>query len=302
MELRQLEYFMKVCEELHFTRAAEKLNITQPSLSQQIGLLEHEVGTLLFDRVGKKIVLTEAGRILREHGYRVFHELTQARAAIGELQGLGRGRLTIGALLTSVQYLLPPTVIPFHRAYPKIEISVLGLRTGDIYEGLLRNELDLGIVFYPMEHPELENVLLCEEELVLAVPADSRWAEGEAAEMRMLKEAPSVLLPGSYRLRQLIDGECAAHGFRPKPVMELTTLESLLHMVAQGIGVTVLPLPYLLDAGHPNIRVLPFRERPTRRIGIAYRRNKHLCAASRTFIGKLTEAAQQQGEARSGLA
>ena len=98
MELKQLEYFMAVCEELHFTRAAEKLGIAQPWLSQQIRLLEHEVGTPLFDRVGKKTVMTEAGKTLQRYCYNVFHELAQARAALGELQGLSRGTLKIGEI------------------------------------------------------------------------------------------------------------------------------------------------------------------------------------------------------------
>jgi len=118
VELKQLEYFMTLSQELHFTRAAEKLSITQPSLSQQIRLLEHEIGMPLFDRVGKKTMLTEAGRALLHHGYNVFHELSQARAVISELQALKRGTLKIGALLTVVNYLLPPTVMRFHNSYP----------------------------------------------------------------------------------------------------------------------------------------------------------------------------------------
>jgi len=86
MELKQLEYFMAVCKELHFTRAAEKLGIAQPSLSQQIRLIEHEIGTPLFDRLGKKIAITEAGKILQQYSYNVFHELLQAQSAISELQ------------------------------------------------------------------------------------------------------------------------------------------------------------------------------------------------------------------------
>src|SRR5690625_7225404 len=90
MELKQLEYFMILCEELNFTRAAERIGIAQPSLSQQIRLLEHEVGTPLFDRVKKKNFITEAGKALLHHSYNVFHELSQARAAISELEGLER--------------------------------------------------------------------------------------------------------------------------------------------------------------------------------------------------------------------
>lgn len=241
MELKQLEYFMTLSQELHFTRAAEKLGITQPSLSQQIRMLEHEVGMPLFDRVGKKTLLTEAGRALLHHGYNVFHELSQARAVISELQGLKRGTLKIGALLTVVNYLLPPTVMGFHNSYPNVELSVLGLRTGDIYNGLLQNELDLGIVFLPMEHEDLEAIPLYKEYLALAVSVDHPMAQTPFVTLDILKDTPSVLLPNTYFLRQVINEHCRSLAFTPQPVLEMTTMESIITMVGKGVGVTVLP-------------------------------------------------------------
>ncbi|MFD3259816.1 LysR substrate-binding domain-containing protein [Paenibacillus lentus] len=288
MELRQLEYFMAVCHELHFTRAAEKLGIAQPSLSQQIRLLEHEIGTPLFDRIGKKTVITEAGKTLLHHSYNVFHELSQARAAISEIQGLKRGSLKIGALLTVVNYLLPPTVIGFHRSYPNVELSVLGLRTGDIYNGLLQNELDLGIVYLPMEHDDLETIPLYKENLALALPADHPLTQESFVTLDILKETPSVLLPSTYFLRQLINEQCRALAFAPQPIMEMTTMESIINMVAQGLGVTILPKGYLDYISHPHIRTIPIQNPvPTTQIGVVYRKNKYLCAASRVFMEQL---------------
>ncbi|TMV48296.1 LysR family transcriptional regulator [Paenibacillus mesophilus] len=288
MELKQLEYFIAVCRELHFTRAAEKLGIAQPSLSQQIRLLEHEIGTPLFDRVGKKTVMTEAGRALLHHSYNVFHELSQARAVISELQGLKRGTLKIGALLTVVNYLLPPTVIGFHRSYPNVELSILGLRTGDIFDGLLQNELDLGIALLPMEHDDLVSIPLHEENLALAAPVDHPFADRPHVSLDVLKETPSVLLPVTYSMRRLIDEHCRAHGFAPRPVMEMTTMESIVNMVGKGVGVTVLPKAYLDYIDNPNIRTVPIQNPSiTTQIGLVYRKNKHLCAASRVFMEQL---------------
>ncbi|OCT15899.1 LysR family transcriptional regulator [Paenibacillus pectinilyticus] len=291
MELKQLEYFMAVCRELHFTRAAEKLGIAQPSLSQQIRLLEHEIGTPLFDRIGKRTVITEAGRTLQHHGFNVFHELSQARAAISELQGLQRGTLKIGALLTVVNYLLPPTVIEFHRTYPNVELSVLGLRTGDIYEGLLQNELDLGIVYMPMMHDDLETIPLYTDSLILAAPIDHPLAMEPYVSLAILKETPSVLLPSSYFIRQFLNEKCRELDFTVHPVMEMTTLESIIQMVRKGVGVTVLPKAYLDYIDHPHIRAIPIHDPVlTTQIGIVYRKNKYLCAASRVFMEQLVSA------------
>ena len=288
MELRQLEYFMAVCQELHFTRAAEKLGIAQPSLSQQIRLLEHEIGTPLFDRIGKKTMMTEAGRTLLHHSYNVFHELSQAKAAISEIQGLERGTLKIGALLTVVNYLLPPTVIGFHRSYPNVELSILGLRTGDIYDGLLQNELDLGIVFLPMKHDELESIPLYKENLALAAPVDHPIAEQPFVTLDILKEVPSILLPSTYFMRQLINEKCRSFEFAPRPVMEMTTMESIINMVSKGVGVTILPKAYLDYIDNKQIRMIPIQDPVlTTQISVVYRKNKYLCAASRVFMEQL---------------
>lgn len=288
MELKQLEYFVAVCRELHFTRAAEKLGIAQPSLSQQIRLLEHEIGTPLFDRVGKRILITEAGKALLHHGYKVFHELSQARAAISEILGIQRGTLKIGALLTVVNYLLPPTVIEFHRRYPSLELSILGLRTGDIYDRLLQNELDLGIVYLQEEHHDLEAIPLYHENLALAAPADHPIAKEPFIRLDQIKETPSVLLPSTYYLRQLINEKCRSLEFAPQPVMEMTTMESIIHMVSKGVGVTILPKGYLDFIDNKQIRTIPIQQPAlTIQISVVYRKNKHLCAASRVFLEQL---------------
>lgn len=289
MELRQLEYFIAVCEELHFTRAAENLGIAQSSLSQQISLLEHEMGTLLFDRIGKRIALTDAGRTLLHHAYRIFNELSQAQASILELQGLQRGRLKIGALLTVSNYLLPPSVIAFHKRYPGIELSVLGLRTGDIFTKLLQNELDLGIVYLPMEHPDIETIALRQEQLVLAFAIDHPMSKQASASLEVLAETASILLPNTYFLRQLLNEQCLQYNFKLQPTMELTTMESITTMVRKGAGVTVLPKAYLDFAQDPFVSFVPIHPKLTTQIGIAYRKNKNLCAASKAFINQLIE-------------
>lgn len=288
MELKQLEYFIVLCQELHFTRAAEKLGIAQPSLSQQIRLLEHEVGMPLFERIGKKNILTDAGKTLLHHSYNVFHEISQAHAAISELQGLERGSLKIGSLLTVVNYLLPPTVLKFHNAYPNVELSVQGLRTGDIYEGLLQNELDLGIVFLPIEHADLEAIPLYKEDLAFAAPNDHIITNEASVSLQVLKETSSILLPETYFLRQVINEQCRLLDFAPKPALEMTTMDSIIQMVSKGIGVTILPKAYLDYIDNPQIKTIPIQDPViTTQIGIVYRKNKHLCAASRVFMEQL---------------
>ncbi|HHB2650310.1 TPA: LysR family transcriptional regulator [Bacillus cereus] len=288
IELRQLEYFLAVSKELHFTKAAEKLNISQPSLSQQIRSLEHEVGMPLFDRIGKKISLTEAGRILLLHSKTIFHEIEQARSAIQDLNGLQQGSLTIGSLLTVVNYLLPPAILNFNNLYPNIKLSVLGLRTGDIREKLLQNELDIGITFLPVQDKEIISTPLYKSELIIVVPTGHQLAEHNHVSIAELQNYPLILLPKNFFLTELITSHCQKFNFKPKPILEISTMESLIQMVSKGMGITVLPKPYIDFLQNKNIQAIKIENpTPTIEIGLVYRKDKYMCAATREFIKQL---------------
>lgn len=290
MELRQLEYFYAVCQELHFTRAAEKVGISQPSLSQQIRLLEHEIGTPLFDRIGKKTDLTESGKLLLKYTRNIFSELEQAKTSINELNGLQRGTISIGTVLTVENYLIPPTLLNFHRLYPAIKISVLGLRTGDIKKNLLENRLDFGIVFLPMKGEELETISLYTEEMAFAVPIGHPLEKQDILGLEALQTTPSILLPENYFIRQLINKACKDLDFVPEPVFEITTMESLINMVVEGVGITILPKPYLEYLNHHNLKIIPIiNSNLSREIGIVYRKDKYLSAATHIFINNLKD-------------
>ncbi|TXF67789.1 LysR family transcriptional regulator [Bacillus subtilis] len=290
MELKQLEYFYAVCQELHFTRAAEKVGISQPSLSQQIKLLEHEIGTPLFDRIGKKTALTESGKLLLQYTRKIFYEVEQAKTSIDELNGLQRGTILVGTLLTVEDYLITPTLLSFHQKYPGVKVSVFGLRTGDIHKQLIENKLDLGIVFLPMKGDELESISLSTEEMAFAVPEGHPLENQDVLDVEVLKTTPSILLPQQYFIRNLIDEACKDLGFLPKPIFEITTMQSLINMVMKGVGVTILPKPYLEYLNHPHIRIIPIlKSNLSREIGVVYRKDKYLSAATHAFISALKE-------------
>jgi DNA-binding transcriptional LysR family regulator len=290
MELRQLEYFVEVCKELNFTRASEKLNVSQPSLSQQIKSLEGELGTPLFDRIGKKIAITEAGHILLAHCYRVFHELDQAKAALNDLNGLMRGELSVGSVLTEEMTLLPSIIMKFKQLYPSIKLSVEGLRSEDIRKRLLENELDLGIVFLPVETEEFETLPLFTETLSLVVPKTHRLAEEEEVDFAELDHEDMILFPEDFYIRQLIDGYSEKGGISMRPVLEMTTMESIVEMVAKGLGAVILPSTYVDSLKNESIQQLKLKNPVLDTIiGIAYRKDKFVCAATKAFISLLKE-------------
>lgn len=285
MEHRLLDYFLAVAEELHFTKAADKLGITQPTLSHQIRLLEHEVGTPLFHRSGKRIHLTQPGMILMEHARRVIHELEQARFEIGELAGLKRGRLRIGC---SGNHLITEALISFHRQHPGIDLNVIELATDETHDGLLGNRLDLGVVFLPLEDEQLVSLPLYDEELALIVSKHHPLAGNVSVQLTKLADLPLVLFQSKFLVRQIIDAACAAQGLILKPVMELSTMESQVQMVGHNVGGTVLPLSYARTLRNPDIAVISFAEPvPRKKVGLVYRKNMYLDHTIQAFITHL---------------
>ncbi|MEC0179980.1 LysR substrate-binding domain-containing protein [Paenibacillus peoriae] len=286
MEHRLLTYFLMVCEELHFTRAAERLSISQPTLSHQIQLLEHQLGMPLFTRIGKKVYLSEAGHILRSHALNAFHELDQARAAIEELRGMKRGCLRIGC---AGNHLLLPAIAAFHRQYPEIELSVQELATEEVKKELLTNRIDLGIVYLPLDHEQLESIELFEDELQLVVAAGHPLAGADAVPLAELQAHPFAMLQPKFLVRQFFDQYCEHAGFHAKPILELSTLESLLQIAITGVGAAVLPRSYLQTVNQPAITKIRLRDpAPTRKIGLVYRKTSYLSTAMKTFITQIT--------------
>src|SRR5699024_10347042 len=160
----------------------------------------------------------------------------------------------------------------------------------------------LGIAFIPIIDEDLESIPLFTEELSLAVPLGHPFAKRKEVEMKELKDTQTILLPESYFLRKLIDTYCLDIGLTLKPTLEMTTMESLTHMVAEGIGVTILPSPYL-DSLKNNqiIKVNLVNPTPQREIGFIYRKEKFMCQATKSFISQVTDACNSVVETSKAL-
>ena len=175
--MRQLEVFLAVAKAGSFRRAADRLHLSQPALSQHVGELERGLGARLFDRRGRTVTLTEAGRILEDHALRLFATLAGAREAIAELDGVGRGTLVIGASTTPGIYLMPALMGEFERAYPGISVDLRIANSRVIEEQIRANDLDLGVV--GAHGPRAGEKCLAAkllDELVLIVPPTHPWA------------------------------------------------------------------------------------------------------------------------------
>jgi DNA-binding transcriptional LysR family regulator len=236
--LRQFEVFLAVARAGSFRGAAEVLHLSQPALSQHVAELERELGARVFDRLGRRIALTEAGRILEDHALRVFATLSSARETVAELAGLKRGSLLIGASTTPGIYVLPHLAARFQNQYPGITLRVRIANSAHIEEQIRANELDLGVVgghgFRPGEECLAKGM---SDELVLIVPRGHRWSRRREISSDLLGTERLLIREEGSASRQVTERALQHLGARIGVTMELGHTEAIKQAVMAGLGV-----------------------------------------------------------------
>jgi LysR family cyn operon transcriptional activator len=293
MELRQLRYLAAIVQEANFTRAAEKVFVSQSALSQQIQALEQAVGTVLIDRSKRGVRLTAAGEILYYHAQRIFTELEQATTAINELQGLQRGALQIGVVQTVNDYLMPLLASAFAEQYAQIKLVVDELPAAAVETGLEQGKLQVGLAFLPSANQSLSTLPLLDERLVLVVRDDHALAQQKEIKVACLDQLPMVMLSNTFCTRRLWEESARMTHVQPRIVMEMNTVSSILGVVENSGLATVLPELTLLRKRFSRLVGIHLTEpHLSRQVGLMWHRDNFMCSASRVFLEmtqKLTE-------------
>ncbi|MFH7600515.1 LysR family transcriptional regulator [Streptomyces racemochromogenes] len=274
MQFQQLVYFVAVAETRHFTRAAEREHVAQPSLSQQIKALERELGAELFSRARGNIALTDAGEALLPLARRILADADTARLEVQELLQLRRGRVRLGATPSVCTGMLPGVLRAFHTAHPGIELLIEEGGSLDLVRELARGVLDLALIVLPLppSAPPLTTVELLTEDLVVVSSRDLP-PPGGGGELGIadLREEPMVMFRHGYDLRDLTVGACRAAGFEPVFTVEGGEMDAVLGFVRAGLGVAVVP-EMVVEHGGPGLRATPLAGSPLRRtIALAHR-------------------------------
>ncbi|GAB2494119.1 LysR substrate-binding domain-containing protein [Streptosporangium sandarakinum] len=240
MELRQLEYFVAVAEERSFTRAAERVHISQSGVSAQIRRLERELGAELFDRSARVATLTVAGKAALEHARAALAAAGAAGRAVGEVTGLVRGRLTAGMVVGCTVTPLFEALAAFHRAHPGVEISLLEDGSDRLVEGVRTGALDLALAGTAALPEGLETLTVVGERLVAAVPADHALAGRPRTTLAELCAHPLVCMPPGTGVRTVFDRACAARGLEPAVTLQASAPDAIADLAARGLAVAVL--------------------------------------------------------------
>ncbi|MGO0070524.1 LysR substrate-binding domain-containing protein [Pseudomonas aeruginosa] len=249
MELRHLRYFIAVAEELHFGRAAERLGISQPPLSQQIQALEEEIGARLFERTNRRVELTDAGRLFLDESRQVLAQVDKAvllarRAHLGELGELKIG-FTSSAPFTST---IPSSIHAFRKAYPDVHLDLQEMSSRQVLKALLEESLQVGVI-RPLALPDAVHwVELFREPLVAVLRADHPLAAGseDGLAIAALAEEPFVFFPRSYGtgLYDQVIALTRQAGFTPRIAQEASEAMTIIGLVSAGLGVSILPASF----------------------------------------------------------
>lgn len=287
LNLRELQYLVAVDEERHFHKAAERCFVSQPTLSGQLKKLEDELGVLLIERTSRQVAMTEVGRIVADGARRILAEVKAIREVAATFHDPMAGELHVGMIPTVAPYLLPVVMPALKKAYPKLKLWLHEHQTAVLLEKLRRAELDLLILALPVDTGEFAELNLYLEPFQLAVPrtADSEFT-GPMIELGDLKNREMLLLEEGHCLRGQALDVCYMAGASENTGFHASSLETLRHMVGEDMGMTLIPelaVPARPARSDP-VRYLPFAEpRPSRRIGMLYRRGSYREAAYRAI-------------------
>ncbi|MFF3568327.1 transcriptional regulator CynR [Nocardia jiangxiensis] len=293
MELRHIRYLLAVADHGNFTRAAESLHISQPTLSQQIKQLEQVLGVMLLDRSGRAVRLTDAGAVYARHARLALRDLEAGERAVHDVQDLSRGQLRVAMTPTFTAYFIGPLVHRFRSAHPGIAVTVRETTQDRIEADLLADRLDLGIAFAGAHAAGIEATALFDETLSLVVGPDHLLAAATGPlPVGQLTREPLGLLSSDFATRGHIDDYFAACGVRPHIAVEANSISALLEFVRRGSLATVLPdaITHAHNDLHPVSLTPPM---PRRTVCLLRRGSAYHSAAARAFTATVHEIARE---------
>jgi LysR family transcriptional regulator, hydrogen peroxide-inducible genes activator len=286
MQIHQLRYFCAVARTASFTRAAQQEHVAQPSLSQQIRKLEDELGSRLFDRLGRTVRLTELGEAFLPRAEAIVRQVASAKLEIQEMAGAERGRLVIGAIPTIAPYFLPSALSSFARKFPMVQISIVEEVTNELLEFAHDGVIDLALLALPVTANRCLSRELFRERLYAVVPSNHRLASESRIHLAQIKADPFLLLKEGHCFRANTLAACGRAHLQPNVVFESGQFSTILAMVAAGTGVSV--VPEMAVENRQGCRFLRLADEDAyRRVGILQLK-RHFCSrVHRAFLQHL---------------
>lgn len=298
MNLKQFKYVLVLSREGSFSRAAEELNISQPSLSQYVKKIENDLGIALFDRTGGNVRLTDAGRVYIDIGRKMLDLEHRMSVEFSDLAENKTGSVIVGTSPYRSAGMMPLIAKRFQELYPRMHIVVEEHVTSDLIDGLARGEFDLCVLMLPVDDRTFDYEYVVEEELLLAVPAsaqplDAIPMEGrryDAVDIREIKGKGFVTITETQLMQRLFDSICAEHEITTECAAVVKSLEAQIAMVRAGVGMAIVPSGIERFCGDGEVRFYSFaQELPRRDVVAVWRHDRPLSKAARDLVQIMKE-------------
>lgn len=285
MLLRHIRYFLAVTEHRNFTRAAEALHVSQPTLSQQIKQLEDVLGAQLLDRTGRTIRLTDAGKAYAQYARRALQDLDAGRRAIHDAKELTRGELRLAMTPTFTAYLMGPLMAAFHDRYPGIHLSVTEMNQDHIEALLAQDDLDIGVGFKQARSAEIDSRVWFVETLAVMVGKRHPYAtRRRPLSIGDFEKESLVLLNGDFATREHIDSYCQEQGIKPRIAIETNSIAAIVQTVRHSKSLATV-LPEAVAKQHDGLSRIALREAmPQRNVALLQRKGAYQTAACQAFL------------------
>ena len=289
MDTNQLTAFIAVAETSSFSLAAERLHLTQPAISKRIAVLEQMIGSSLFDRIGKRVSLTEVGQILLPHAKKILREMEDTKIAIQNLSVSVAGRFSLASSHHIGLHRLPPVLKQYSGLYPRVSIDISFLDSEQAYHQVAHGEIELAVVtLAPVEVNNIVSRPVWEDQLGIMTSRDHALTRLADVKLADLLDYPAIMPAANTFTRQLVENIFKDHKIRLEVDMSTNYLETIKMMVSVGMAWSILPMT-MLDA---SLAVLPVKDISlSRKLGYIHHRDHTLSNAARAFIEILDRSA-----------
>lgn len=287
MELRHLRYFVAIADAGTMGSAADHVHVSQSTLSHQLAQLEEEMGCALFERVGRGLKLSDAGRDLLGHARGVLAQVEEGKRAVMNARNVASGTLRVGVIHTFVTNLIPPVAAGFVRAHPMVRLQVAELTALEIESQVAEGSLDLGMAFFPPASEAVMGERIFDDTMVLAVPASHALAPRKSVKFAQLADVPLAMLGQRFATRRLLDAHFQRARVQPRVVLEIDSVDALQRVV--DLGVAAAFLPGRTAKRSARVKLLDVTDpKPVRSAGLIWRRSPYRSAAALAFVAALT--------------
>lgn len=285
MDIRQLQYVLQIVRSQSFTKAADALHITQPTISKAVRTLEEELGVRLFVRTGRSIALTDAGKVIYEGAVKMVGQLEEMESGLSELAGLRKGRISIGLPPMVGAYFFPAVIGKFRERYPGIAISIVEDGSKRIEAAVAGGDLDMGVVLLSGADDLFRYDPVVEEQLQIILPSGHRFAGQESIKLSQLADEPFILFREDFTLHDKMLEACRAAGFQPRIFCESSQWDFISGMVAAGLGIAMLPETICRELDPAEISVVRLEEPCISwRLVMIWRKDGYLSFAAREWL------------------